>query len=50
MATTAGAGTLGGTAGTAGTQTVYVGGTLNVAGNQAPGAYSGTFNVTVAYN
>jgi Mat/Ecp fimbriae major subunit len=28
----------------------YVGGTLSVAANQAPGAYSDTFSVTVDYN
>lgn len=28
---------------------VAVGGTLNVAANQTPGNYSGTFNITVAY-
>ncbi|MDR3682758.1 MAG: DUF4402 domain-containing protein [Geothrix sp.] len=33
-----------------GQQTLAVGGTLNVAANQPAGAYSGTFNVTVAYN
>ncbi|MDQ2736171.1 MAG: DUF4402 domain-containing protein, partial [Pseudomonadota bacterium] len=50
IATTAGAGLLSGTAGTAGAQTFYVGGTLNVASNQAAGSYAGTFSVTVAYN
>jgi hypothetical protein len=50
IATTAGAGLLSGTAGTAGAQTFYVGGTLNVGANQAAGAYTGTFSVTVAYN
>jgi hypothetical protein len=50
IATTAGAGLLSGTAGTAGAQTFYVGGTLNVGVNQAPGSYTGTFSVTVAYN
>jgi len=33
-----------------GQQTLAVAGTLNVAGNQQDGAYTGTFNVTVAYN
>lgn len=33
-----------------GNQTLAVGGTLNVAANQADGNYTGTFNVTVAYN
>jgi hypothetical protein len=32
------------------TQTVYVGGTLNVAAAQPAGIYTGTFNVTVSYN
>jgi hypothetical protein len=50
IATTAGAGALSGTAGTAGSQTFYVGGTLNVGAGQAAGAYTGTFSVTVAYN
>jgi hypothetical protein len=36
--------------GAAGTQTIYVGGTLNVAKSQRPGVYTGTFNLTVAYN
>jgi hypothetical protein len=35
---------------TEGTQVVYVGATLNVGASQAAGSYSGTFNVTVAYN
>jgi hypothetical protein len=50
VATTAGAGLLSGSAGTAGTQTVSIGGTLNVGANQAAGAYTGSFSVTVAYN
>jgi hypothetical protein len=33
-----------------GQQTLAVGGTLNVAANQADGDYAGLFNVTVAYN
>lgn len=33
-----------------GTSNFYVGGTLNVGANQAAGTYTGTFNVTVAYN
>ena len=33
----------------AGTATLTVGGTLAIAANQAPGAYSGSFNVTVNY-
>lgn len=32
-----------------GVQTYYVGGTLNVGANQAPGDYSGTFTLTVNY-
>ncbi len=44
--TSPGAGLLDGS----GQQTLKVGGTLTVAANQLPGAYSGTFNVTVAYN
>jgi len=43
-------GTLSGAAGAAGTQSFYVGGTLHVGANQAPGNYTGTFSVTVAYN
>lgn len=39
-----------GTIGSAGTQVVNVGGTLNVGANQAAGAYTGSFTVTVAYN
>jgi len=33
-----------------GAQTIYVGGTLNVAKRQRPGVYTGMFNVTVTYN
>ena len=36
--------------GATGQQTLALGGTLNVAANQADGDYAGTFNVTVAYN
>jgi hypothetical protein len=43
-------GTLSNALGAAGTETLYVGGTLNVGVNQAAGAYTGTFSVTVAYN
>ncbi|HVO51434.1 MAG TPA: DUF4402 domain-containing protein [Thermoanaerobaculia bacterium] len=43
--TPSGTGTL-----TAGTATVNVGATLNVAANQAAGAYTGTYPVTVNYN
>lgn len=39
-----------GTLSAGGSQTIYVGGTLNVGVNQTQGAYTGTFNVTVAYN
>jgi len=35
---------------TGGTQTIYVGGTLAVAADQAPGAYTGTVTATVDYN
>lgn len=41
-----GTGTLSG----GGTQTLYVGATLNVGANQPNGTYDGTFSVTVAYN
>jgi hypothetical protein len=34
----------------AGAQTIYLGGTLHVAKRQRPGVYTGTFDVTVAYN
>jgi hypothetical protein len=34
----------------AGTQSIYVGGTLAVGANQAGGAYTGTVSVTVEYN
>jgi hypothetical protein len=34
----------------AGSQTLYVGGTLSVGASQAPGAYTGGVTVTVAYN
>ena len=33
-----------------GNQTLTIGATLNVGANQAPGDYSGSFSVTVAYN
>ncbi len=35
---------------TGGTSTFHVGGTLHVGANQASGTYTGTFNVTAAYN
>lgn len=38
-----------GTIGAAGTAILRVGGTLAIAANQAPGSYSGSFNVTVNY-
>jgi len=44
--TTDGTGTLDGT----GNEVINVGATLNVSANQAPGTYSGTFDVTVNYN
>lgn len=43
-------GTLSNAIGAAGSETLYVGGTLNVGINQAAGNYTGTFSVTVAYN
>jgi hypothetical protein len=43
--TSAGAGTL-----SSGTQTFTLGGTLHVGASQVAGSYTGTFNVTVAYN
>ncbi len=39
-----------GTIGVGGTQTLTVGATLQVGANQAQGTYTGTFDVTVAYN
>lgn len=33
-----------------GSQTVYLGGTLNVAKSQRPGVYTGAFDLTIAYN
>lgn len=45
-----GTGTLSGTAGTAGTQTLLVGATITTVASQVAGIYSGTFTVTVAYN
>jgi hypothetical protein len=52
LARTASAGTNGltGTLSTSGTDNFTVGGTLNVAAGQATGIYTGTFDVTVAYN
>jgi hypothetical protein len=50
VATTAGAGSLSGTLGSAGAQSFYVGGTLHVAATQVAANYTGTFSVTVAYN
>ena len=43
-------GTVAGGTLTGGGQSIYVGGVLTVAANQAPGAYSGTITATVAYN
>ncbi|MDR6833097.1 MULTISPECIES: DUF4402 domain-containing protein [unclassified Sphingopyxis] len=40
---------LGGTLLPSGVQTYYIGGTLTVPANQAPGDYSGTFTLTVNY-
>jgi len=45
-----GTGTLNGTGGTDGSQTLLVGATLTTVANQAPGIYSGNFTVTVQYN
>ena len=42
--------TLDGTAGGAGAQSFYVGATLTSIATQTPGAYTGTYSVTVAYN
>jgi hypothetical protein len=50
IATTAGAGVLNGALGAVGTQSFFVGGTLNVGAAQAAGSYTGSFSVTVAYN
>jgi hypothetical protein len=47
---TGGTGTLGGSAGSAGSLVLGVGGSFPLATNTASGAYSGTFQVTVAYN
>jgi hypothetical protein len=33
-----------------GTFTLYVGGTLNVASNQRPGVYNGTFSISFNYD
>lgn len=41
---------LAGTLGAGGAQTLFVGATLSVGGNQATGGYSGVFDVTVNYN
>lgn len=41
---------VGGQLGAGGSQTLSVGGTLNVGSDQAPGSYSGPFSVTVNYN
>jgi spore coat protein U-like protein len=49
-ALSAATGTLSGTTGTAGTANFTVGGTMALAANQAAGAYTGTFDVTVTYN
>jgi hypothetical protein len=32
-----------------GSDVIFIGGTLNVGVNQSPGAYTGSFNVTVDY-
>jgi hypothetical protein len=41
---------LAGNLGSAGSQNFYVGGTLNLGAAQAPGLYTGSFDVTVNYN
>lgn len=43
-------GTVAGGTLTGGGQSIYVGGVLTVAANQAPGAYTGTITATVGYN
>lgn len=45
-----GTGTLSGTAGTTGTQTLLVGAKVTTVASQATGVYSGTFTVSVDYN
>ena len=50
LETVEGIATLTGTAGGSGTKVIKVGATLNVGANQPQGVYSGTFEVTVAYN
>ena len=47
---TAASGTLSGSIGSAGSATFGVGGNFDVASTTVSGAYSGSFNVTVAYN
>jgi Domain of unknown function (DUF4402) len=42
--------TLSGSLGAAGSATLNLGGSFNLPSTQASGAYTGTFNVTVAYN
>lgn len=50
MAFTTAASAATGVLGAGGSASFTVGGTLTVAGNQAPGAYTGTYSATVAYN
>jgi len=50
LTTAAATGTLSGTLGSAGTTTVNVGGNFSLPNTQVSGNYSGSFNVTVAYN
>jgi hypothetical protein len=50
LSTAAATGTLSGTLGSAGTATVNVGGSFPIANTTASGNYTGSFNVTVAYN
>ena len=50
LTTAAATGTLSGALGASGTATVNVGGNFTIPSTQASGNYSGSFNVTVAYN
>ena len=50
LASTAASGTMSGTQGTAGSASFGVGGTFPLDNTTVAGSYSGTFNVTVAYN
>jgi len=50
LTTASSTGLLSGTVGSAGTAAVNVGGNFSISNTQASGDYSGSFNVTVAYN